>query len=658
MCMTTFFPRNLSWLTSIAVLILLGAHVLLALSAVTGKSVTVDEIFHVTGGYLFNRHGDFRIHSDNGILPQRLQALPAVLEHANPPAFAGNTYWENADVSVVSHQFFYESGNDHWPILMGARIMNLGFSVGTALMVFFWARRLAGDMAGLTALGLIALSPTLLAHGALATSDTAAALLLTGSAGAFWWQLKHPSILRAMTSSLIFGLACVAKFSAVLLLPIFAILTVAHIFGGSPGAKRQIPGLSLGIICHGLLAWLIIWTFFGFRYETFAAGLGVSERFTQSWNWMLGQMGWQSSLINAMRRWHVLPEAFLFGYSHAYVGAQARSTFLAGDHSSRGWIEFFPLAFYWKATPAELAGLILAVCTAAVRWPRLRTWAVQLAPLLVFGIVYGVAALASHLNIGHRHLLPLYPGLCILIAVAAVRISSSYKIRGGLIAFFLCSQGIEAARTFPNYLAYFNDFSGGSANGWRLLVDSSLDWGQDLPALKKWAKLNVHPDDRFYLSYFGNGEPERYYGIHAIRMETLPDFNVVHPWYRCEPGIYAVSATMLQQVYASSRGNWTLESERRYQQLRLNEAFFGIAQKAPANSEIFSAVSKAEWEIAWRLYAQLRFARLCHYLRARQPDATAGYSILIYRVDQKELDNALNGDLQAWSAAIERQLTK
>lgn len=655
--MTTPVHHYPGWQIKVAVIILIGLHVLLALSAVAGKSVAVDETFHVTGGFLFNRYGDYRIHPTNGILPQRLQALPAILKQANPPAFAGNVSWENADLINVSHQFFYERGNDHWPILMAARVMNLGFSVGIALMVFFWARRLAGDIAGLLALGLIALSPTLLAHGPLATSDAAAALFLTASAGAFWWQLQQPSLSRTLTSSLIFALACVAKFSAVLLLPVFAILTAVHILG-RPGWQRRAQNLSFGIACHGLLAWLVIWIFFGFRYAAIAPNQAPSVPFILSFNWLLDQMGWQASVINLLRTWHILPEAFLFGYSHTYVGAQSRGAFLAGDYSGQGWIEFFPLAFYWKATPAELAGLILASCAAVVRWPQMRLWALRLAPLLVLGTVYGAAALASHLNIGHRHLLPLYPALCILSAVAAIRISSNSKIRGALVALLFCGQGVEAARAFPDYLAYFNCFSGGPANGWRLLVDSSLDWGQDLPGLKKWVATNLEPNERLYLSYFGNGEPERYYHIHAIRMEMLPDFEAFHPWYKCEPGIYAISATMLQHVYSPRRGDWSLENERQYRELRLNESYFNAAQKERLNPEPFKTISKSEWEKAWRTYAQLRFARLCHYLRARQPDDMVGYSILIYRLDQTELDAALNGDLKEWAAAIEHRLGK
>ena len=138
-----------NWMIAAAVALLLALHAGLAWRSTARRSTTSDEIYHVTGGYLFDTTHDFRLHPENGVLIQRLQALPAVVLGAHPPQLRGNEYWRTADLLVVSHQFFYESGNDHWPLLMGARAVTLLFSLGLCALVFTWARRLAGDMAGL-----------------------------------------------------------------------------------------------------------------------------------------------------------------------------------------------------------------------------------------------------------------------------------------------------------------------------------------------------------------------------------------------------------------------------------------------------------------------------------------------------------------------------
>ena len=650
-------PRSSSFLVLAAVVVLLCAHGTLALRAVKTKSVTADEIFHVTGGYLFDRYGDYRIHPDNGVLPQRLHALPAVLAGAKPPPFAGNDYWRASDVQVMSYQFFYESGNDHWPLLMRARVMNLLFSLGAGLLVFFWARGLAGDAAGLVALGLLAFSPTWLAHGPLATSDAAAALLLTASAGAYWWQLKGGGYLRVLASALVFGLACVAKFSAVLLLPVFVFLTAWH-FLSVPAGERRLARVVARLAVHAAAAWLVIWACFGFRYSAFAPGLPPADHFIRSWDWMLSQLGWQEPVISLFRSRHLLPEGFLFGYTHANVGSQARAAFLAGEYSSSGWVQFFPLAFLWKSTPAELAGLALALVAAALHWPRVREWAGRLAPLLVLVAVYGVVALASHLNIGHRHLLPLYPALCIVAGIAAMRIVTAPRVRLAFAWLLVTAQGLSAVFIHPHYLAYFNGFAGGPANGWRLLVDSSLDWGQDLSGLRRWLDAQAMSADAptrpLYLSYFGSADPE-YYHLDAARLPFVNDFKFTHRWYETTAGVYGVSATMLQQVYSTVKGEWTLQREKEYQDLRNNESLYREYWRSPTvQRELKETGAAAAFEQTWARYDVLRFARLCHYLRVRKPDVVIGHSIFIYRLTDAEVTGALKGNYSDWLRIIEQ----
>ena len=107
--------------------------------------------------------------------------------------------------------------------------------------------------------------------------------------------------------------------------------------------------------------------------------------------------------------------------------------------------------------------------------------------------------------------------------------------------------GVSVARVHPHYLAYFNEAAGGPANGYRLLVDSSLDWGQDLAGLRDW--LSAHGIARAKLSYFGTADPE----YHRVPVDLLPGYMLPRPRttiYEVVPGdVVAVSATNLQEVY-------------------------------------------------------------------------------------------------------------
>ncbi len=608
-------PRATEARLWLVVALLVAAHVALAFTAVRTKGVTYDEVFHVTGGYLFDRFNEFRVHTDNGVLPQRLHGLAPLVAGATPPRM-DDIYWRTSDAGVIAHHFFYGVGNDSDAWLLGARALNLLFSAGVCVLAFVWARALGGALAGVTACALMAFSPTLLAHGPLATTDAASALLLPASAGVFWWALGRRDARARAASAAVFALACVTKYSALILLPVFVVLAVVHHFA----IARRSVGAWVGVaLAHAAAAWVVIWACFGFRYGAFAPGLPPGDTLIRPWPWLLERLGWQAGVIDFAREWRLLPEGFLYGYANTAVGAQGRSAFLAGAHSVTGWREFFPLAFLWKSTLAELLALGVALVGAGVALAR-RRLSLAWTPVVVFAAAYGAAAVTSHLNIGQRHLLPLYP----LLAVAAAVTLAAWPSRAWLaVGAVVAAQAASALAVFPHYLAYFNPIAGGPASGWRLLVDSSLDWGQDLPELKRWLDANNSGPDaaRVHLAYFGSGDPRRV-GLHTVELPGVNSFKILGPRADFSPGLYAISATILQQVYGPASGPWTVEREIAYRALRTRPT---------------EKLSEAEA----RLLDAFRLARLCHALRARAPDAQVGYSILLYRVDDAELRAAL-----------------
>jgi hypothetical protein len=650
-------------LVIIGVLLALG-HAVLATLAMNSKSTTADELAHVTGGYTFNHWNDYRLHPENGILPQRLQALPATLRGAAYPD-QSSLDWRESDVWMTGHTFFYELGNDAGRLLREARAMNSLFGAAVLLLAGWWAWRLFGPAGALVTLLFGTLDPTLLAHSGLATSDMAMTFFLLASVSAWWWQLHDPRRRALLVSALTFGLACVAKYSAVLLLPLFALLTaMAWLMSrGAPGLRWRRLGGAAAV--HAAAAFLLIWAFFGFRYSAFNPALPPGQ-FSLSWDYVLSFGGFQAATLAVFRDWHLLPEGWLYGLAFVLKHAEARGAFLDGDYSLVGWVSFFPKAFLYKTPPALLAALGMAAAI-AVLWVRERGLAAgrevlrRVMPLAVLFAVYWAFSLTSHLNIGHRHILPTYPVLYVLagalgwMVVRAWRHARAGGIAAGLLVGALAGwQGAAAVAIHPHYLAYFSPVAGGPAEGYRHLVDSSLDWGQDLPGLRAWLRQNQRPEERVYLSYFGTGEPD-YYGITAIKMPLLHNFHVRRPWHRLEPGLYAISATMLQHVYSRIRGPWTPARETRYQALRASEAaLLGLAGPLDPAAAPLEGLTAAEWNQAWKDYEELRFARLCHYLRMRRPDAMVGYSILVFRLDQAELNAALLGSTRELGAAIER----
>jgi hypothetical protein len=227
------------------------------------------------------------------------------------------------------------------------------------------------------------------------------------------------------------------------------------------------------------------------------------------------------------------------------------------------------------------------------------------------------------------------------------RVNRTTLAATALIIGLLAWHVVEALRSSPDFLAYFNQLAGGPDKGHEHLVDSSLDWGQDLPGLKRWLDDNGlqgpdHPP--VYLSYFGRSFPG-YYHIDAIDLPGFPD-----RWTPRRPpaltgGVYCISATMLRAVYIQDApGAWRPEYEKRYQDALYNLRLFDSTAANPKARD--SLVKQTGEDFWWRLFhlvEQLRFARLAAFLRQREPDANVGHSILIYRLTDDEVSRAVSG---------------
>jgi hypothetical protein len=111
---------------------------------------------------------------------------------------------------------------------------------------------------------------------------------------------------------------------------------------------------------------------------------------------------------------------------------------------------------------------------------------------------------------------------------------------------------------------------------------------------------------------------------------------------------------MLEHVYSPIRGPWTLELEKEFQELRAVEPLFAAYVGDPQHrAELNRAATEAQWRRKWTRHDLLRFARLCHYLRARPPDAHIGYSVFLYRLSAAEVAAATAGSFSDWHALIE-----
>ncbi len=615
-----------------AVAALLALHWLMAVSAVRDKSTMFDEIAHLTAGESYWLTGDIRLQPEGGILPQRWQALGLAGGGFRFPSLDQHAWWQS-DAYAMGYHFFYDSGNDLTAMLLRGRAAAALLALPLGLLVFLWSRALFGTAGGFLSLTLFAFSPTMLAHAPAMNSDTAAALFFTAATWALWVALNRPSVATAGASALAVAGLFASKNSAPIIVLVAAALVVVRQLARRP--RLGLGTLTIMAVVHALAVLALVWALHGFRFAAFAQA--EPGRDTLGWETVEPIPGW----VAFARTHRLLPEAYLYAYAYVLHHAEKRRAFLRGAWGATGWWSFFPWTLALK-TPLPLFVLLAAAGLAA--FSRRRAGPASLydtVPLWALLAAYWAVALASHLNSGHRHILPTYPPMFVLAGGAAAWLGARTRIMATLVAAAALWFVGESLAIRPHYLAYFNQLAGGPRNGWRALIDSSLDWGQDLPGLKAWLERSGLPraDTPVYLSYFGTGRPESY-GIESIRLPGFYDhWRPPQAWYQLAGGVYCISATMVQSVFNMFPGPWAAPYEEAYRS-GMNALREIAAEPDPAARARRAAAVPGD--VLYQL-EQLRFARLMAYLRRRAPDDQVGWSILIHRLSDADVRAALDG---------------
>jgi hypothetical protein len=371
---------------------------------------------------------------------------------------------------------------------------------------------------------------------------------------AFQRVTERVTALRAVLAGLAAGAAFATKFSAVVLIPILIVLASVVVLSRAPlgfDVPRSRPRTATGrlsklAVLAGALAVMaaaalaLLWATY-----TFEARMTRDADAALALGWArLERPGLVGAGLRALHASGLVPDAYVYGLATVVRDSASRPAFLFGEIREGGWWYYFPVTFALK-TPLALIGLLilLVLRRRGASGPRPRAWLFVWTPVAI----YAAAAMASGLDIGHRHLLPIYP---FLFAAAGAGAAWALAARGAarFAVLVLCAwYGGSVLRVHPHYLAYFNELAGGPAGGWRYLADSNVDWGQDLRGLKRW--MDDNGVDHVKLSYFGTADPA-YYGISCDRLpgKTQPDPSAIVR--EIAPGdVVAASVTNLQGVF-------------------------------------------------------------------------------------------------------------
>lgn len=580
--MPNFFTRHANLLAAI----LLGLMTILAFFSLYHDSAIMDEIAHIPAGYSYLKFHDYRLNPEHPPLAKILAAAPLLFQKLtfplDLPAWKDevNGQWE------VGWKFFYERGNDADQILLSARLPMLLFMILLGIYLFKFTKKVFNVYAALLALFLYAFSPDFIAHSRFVTTDVAAVFGICFAGYHFLKYLKKPSWKKLLVVIVTLSIAQLLKYSCFVLYPIFLGLALFSVFIRSKdlpkgfffewlfknqtlkkitvylGSFGVISFLSLILIC-------LVYALLMFRMPPELQHRLIDVSLVQAES--AGERHYLHLLAN---NFLTRPLAqYLLGLAMVFARVTGgNTTYFLGQTGNQGWWYFYPVAIFLKTPLPTLllslaslgagAGVLLVSFLNVLKGAKGKFWSfysgltsflwqrLEIFTALLIVIFFLGTAMASSLNIGVRHVMPLYPFWFMLCAGGAVflvkKLRPGFQVAAFAVLLFLgIWTMVTNLRAFPSYLAYFNEIVGGPRKGYLYMVDSNLDWGQDLRRLVSF--INERRIPVMKIDYFGGGDPKYYLGPKYVKWSS--NRGETNGWL-------AVSATYFQnsKYYAKVQG--------------------------------------------------------------------------------------------------------
>jgi len=568
----------------------------LSIGTALGDAAIMDEVAHIPAGYTYIKYHDYRLNPEHPPLLKDLAGIP--LQFLNLTFPANESFWTTEPNGQwnAGWKFIYLPQNNTEALLFWSRLPIILLSLLLGFFIFKWTKELFGSKAGLLALTLYAFDPNILGHNHYVTTDLGIAAFSVLAFYFFVQYLKNPSWKKTILAGLFLGLAQLAKFSAVLLFPVFGLTLLLYIFFRQEKLNFSFWGIGkikkfwLQKFSHYAITFtVIIIVCFAVIWVVYEANIYKMpvEKVHQLIDTQLygGAQNIASPYLHKMANNVVLrPLAQYFTGFFMVFGrvAGGNTTYFFGQVTNQSFREYFPIVFLIKEPLPTLFLLLSAIAIAfyfLLRrnledfprhiWKNVKNYFsnhIAETAMLLFVALYAYVSITGNLNIGFRHLFPILPFLYIFISKEIIflwtkltgKTKKIYPVFIGLLLLWLIA---ETAFAYPYYLAYFNETIGGSKNGYKYVTDSNVDWGQDLKRLRDWVEKNNI--EKIRVDYFGGGDVKHYLGDKAI---------IWHAHLGQEPGWYAVSATFLQ----NSLYYKITEGKPDYQWLREREPYTEI----------------------------------------------------------------------------------
>jgi len=506
------------WGVAVLLLVIVLQLVLMA----RANSATFDEPFHIYAGYLQWKHGYVLL---NPPLITSFFTLPLLgMNLPEPPITSdlpgGERTYDDLEFQGGKALVFQ---NDTNAILFRTRMTAMVFTVVLALLVFVAARDMFGVGAGLIALGLMAFDPTLMGHSALATLDAGNACLMFWAIYAFYRYVKSPTAWRLIATGVIVGLALAAKHSAILLFPTMGVLAIIEVvwrgkldveLAAPPvRAGRHALRLALALAIIFAISMTILWGAYGFRYAP-----GDAVPFNPPMKTQLDRVPFalEGRLLGEIDGLHLLPAPYTYAFANILRQAKSYTSYLMGVAYPHAVWFYFPITLLIKSSLTFLILLVISAGAVAIGAVRLSRGILYMG---ISALVFMAFAVTGGMNIGVRHILPVYVFLSVPIAGASWSLMQRNRSWIYAVVALLVFQAGSVLHAYPAYISYTNEVFGGPANSYKYVSDSSSEWGQQLNAVRRY--VDARGIKNCWFAYFNQAMMDfRSFGIPCTPLLT------------------------------------------------------------------------------------------------------------------------------------------
>ena len=459
-------------------------------------------------GYPWTLSWNGEIRSVGNILPPgcegRYTQIPplgdVLVQFHCPDTYPIDNWYYSAvpEAQMFGKIFTYGGLNDGDAMLFTGRMMQTVLTLLTGLVIFLWTRRATNDdAAALAALAMWVFNPAALGYGHVVNTDIGATFGITLAVYRFARFVEQPTLRNVTLCGLATGLAMSMKFTTLILGPAFILILAL--------SWKKLKLSLRDCVRMGALFLITAWPVILIAYlPHWAPAPPPSERDVAFFN--------IPAWFRAFRPILIPPELFkgiAIALAHTSGGHEG---YLLGKWSHTGWWYFFPVAFVVKS-PVALVILVAAALTLFCK--HFREASVLESTVWLVCAVYLAVAMKSRVDIGIRHLLPMYAMLSVGVGCVISRLASQ-KLK--MVAATLVGwQAISALLAYPLYIQFFSEAVGGARNGYKYLFDSNYDWGQDANRLKTF--LDERQIHHIYLDYYGNQFSIEYLKIPNTRID-------------------------------------------------------------------------------------------------------------------------------------------